>query len=1360
MAARPAHRLRARLASAGAIAVLAASLAVVSPMAGSGGYGSLGLGAIGGSGATAVTEPAMTADGGPVAPDAAAAVPGDPPTALDATSDGGIDLSLADAPVDPPTTDPPGIDAPDGGGPVAAAGGVLGVGPFGGAPAPGSIAVSDPTASIAGLPPTSDPAAAIVQPSVQYGDAAAHAGDPDRFSPGGSVTVGYQPSAKDPWTVDGGAPQALPAGSASGRVMAAAPQGSGWAGRAPIPTDPAAGDARIGSDSPVDGPTVSRIAAVPAVAVPPATTDAPDATASSALRRQVFGFLPYWTLGDRTTVLDYDLLSTIAYFSVGADRNGNLLKKDAKGKTTTGWGGWTSSKLTSVIQAAHRHHTRVVLTVSAFAWTSGQAAIQAALLGSAKARLTLARQIAAAVRDRGADGVNLDFEPIASGHAADFTALVRAVRSQLDRVHRGYQLTFDTTGAIGNYPIEDATAPGGADAIFIMGYDYRTGGASTAGSIDPLGGPGYTLEDTIQAYTQRVSPSKLILGLPYYGRAWSTTTSSFGAPTQTGSQYPSPTSVTYATAVALAKKYGRHYDRATGTAWFAYRKKTCTAGHGCVTTWRQVYYDDAQSLQARYDLVVTSGLRGSGIWALGFDEKKADLYGALSRKFVRDTTAPVAGVAVLPPTIGDAGFVVSWRASDISTIRSYDVQVAVDGGPWTAWRTRTPLTSDVYFGADGHSYAFRVRATDAPGNVGSWSVGSRYDSTPSLAVGGFGRIAIGTVSARTYPDTSARTVATLRAGQTVAVVGGPRSADGYTWYQVTGPLAEWSTVRFTRSGVWIPVRTSSRIFVSAAVAPNATVVDAGIDSLTFGDIGSASLGQRPTALGARVFSPNRDGSLDRLRIRWKNHLKFYSMTLRVLRPNGTLVGTRRIPDVDSGAQSYDWDGRLDAGRPIPDGTYMVQLVGRANGRTYAAPSIRPTTPTQLALYAVTLDRVAPHVLSATATAGLISPNGDRRSDGVTVTETSTGSTRWTFTVARLNGSKIGPVVRTIAGSGTRAVVRWNGRNDAGQVVPDGAYRLAITAWDPAGNRAGRSGTIVVDDTRPTLALNLAPIRIAPDGDGVADTAAATWTSSEPVSGIVSILHGTTTVRTWSFASTRGRTVTWDARDRRHRPVPEGTYTMRLGGYDAAGNLTIVTRQVVVDRTLRAIRWGPTTFDPQDGDRLLAASKLSLRLSRAATVTVRIVGAGGTVLRTLAGGQRLKAGSHGWTWDGRAANGAWVAPGAYAAVIQATSSRGTTTVQRSIFVGAFSMTPSATVLRSGQTLTVTIASVEPLAGKPTVTLTQAGKKAKAGTIVALGGGGFRVSFKIAAHGAGRATVAVTARDSGGGTNRASLTVTVR
>ena len=175
----------------------------------------------------------------------------------------------------------------------------------------------------------------------------------------------------------------------------------------------------------------------------------------------MFGFLPYWEVNSSTLSIQYDKISTIAYFGVGAKGDGNLLKVNADGSVTTGWGGWTSSRMTSIINQAHSTGTRVVLTVQSFAWNTSGANSQKQLLGSSTNRLRLARAIATAVRDRGADGVNLDFEPLVSGYDTQFTALVRTVRAELDKVAKGYQITFDTLGFIGNYPIEDATAPGG-----------------------------------------------------------------------------------------------------------------------------------------------------------------------------------------------------------------------------------------------------------------------------------------------------------------------------------------------------------------------------------------------------------------------------------------------------------------------------------------------------------------------------------------------------------------------------------------------------------------------------------------------------------------------------------------------------------------------------------------------------------------------------------------------------------------------------------------------------------------------------------------------------------------------------------
>ena len=278
-------------------------------------------------------------------------------------------------------------------------------------------------------------------------------------------------------------------------------------------------------------------------------------------------------------------------------------------------------------------------------------------------------------------------------------------------------------------------AKGAADAIFIMGYDYRTSSSSTAGSVDPLAGPTYDLADTVRAYTARVSPSRIILGVPWYGRAWSTATSGVRSKNTSGAKFGYSTAVNYETVVGLVKQYGRRWDPVEASPYVVYRRQNCTGTYGCVTSWRQVYYDDAASMKQRYALVNDYGLRGAGMWALGFDGGQASLYRAVSESFLVDKSAPQAGIRILAPSQGDEGFIVSWAARDTSSVVSYDVQVSIDGGGWRPWLTATRSTSDVWLGADGHGYAFRVRAVDSKRNAGSWNVGATWDATPAPRVG-------------------------------------------------------------------------------------------------------------------------------------------------------------------------------------------------------------------------------------------------------------------------------------------------------------------------------------------------------------------------------------------------------------------------------------------------------------------------------------------------------------------------------------------------------------------------------------------------------------------------------------------------
>ncbi|MFZ5919072.1 MAG: FtsK/SpoIIIE domain-containing protein [Chloroflexota bacterium] len=98
-----------------------------------------------------------------------------------------------------------------------------------------------------------------------------------------------------------------------------------------------------------------------------------------------------------------------------------------------------------------------------------------------------------------------------------------------------------------------------------------------------------------------------------------------------------------------------------------------------------------------------------------------------------DTTGPEAQISA-PRRMTTPTIPITWTASDGagSGVAGYDVQVRVDpstlrqaqgsgqGGEWQRLLTDTQATSYEYAGEYGHSYTFRVQATDNVGNPGDW----------------------------------------------------------------------------------------------------------------------------------------------------------------------------------------------------------------------------------------------------------------------------------------------------------------------------------------------------------------------------------------------------------------------------------------------------------------------------------------------------------------------------------------------------------------------------------------------------------------------------------------------------------------
>ncbi len=89
-----------------------------------------------------------------------------------------------------------------------------------------------------------------------------------------------------------------------------------------------------------------------------------------------------------------------------------------------------------------------------------------------------------------------------------------------------------------------------------------------------------------------------------------------------------------------------------------------------------------------------------------------------------DSIPPTATVNPLPAVTLTPLFLLTWSGSDNtggSGIVSYDIQYQENGGPWQNGIMGTTDTSIEVTGAqNGSTYGFRVRATDAAGNVQPW----------------------------------------------------------------------------------------------------------------------------------------------------------------------------------------------------------------------------------------------------------------------------------------------------------------------------------------------------------------------------------------------------------------------------------------------------------------------------------------------------------------------------------------------------------------------------------------------------------------------------------------------------------------
>jgi flagellar hook assembly protein FlgD len=215
----------------------------------------------------------------------------------------------------------------------------------------------------------------------------------------------------------------------------------------------------------------------------------------------------------------------------------------------------------------------------------------------------------------------------------------------------------------------------------------------------------------------------------------------------------------------------------------------------------------------------------------------------------------------------------------------------------------------------------------------------------------------------------------------------------------------------------------------------------------------------------RAFSPNGDGNRDTITIIPQLQEKTGVASYRIEVLDNTETAVRTFDGLGAPPASVVWNGRNAANAAVPDGAYTARIEVRYTAGNQPSASSRPFV----------LDTVPPSAELSTPYT-LFSPNGDGNRDDIPINVTTVGEDEWQAVIADGQGSTI----RTWTWTGSAPPLVWDGTDEAGNPVPDGAYRFSLSSSDEAGNSFRRTiDNIQVDARNPRIFLTSSGTGIAP-----------------------------------------------------------------------------------------------------------------------------------------------------------------------------------------------------------------------------------------------------------------------------------------
>lgn len=257
---------------------------------------------------------------------------------------------------------------------------------------------------------------------------------------------------------------------------------------------------------------------------------------------------------------------------------------------------------TQVIEAAEATNVSTLLVLTNFSEGSFSSDLAATILRNSELQETLITNILEIIGVKGYDGINIDFEYLYPEDRENYNAFLRRL---VERFHAEGLLvstalapkdSADQGGLL--YEAHDYEAHGNiVDFVVLMTYEWGWAGGEPW-AIAPVN----EVREVLDFAVTVIPRDKILMGVPLYGRDWE-------VPWVEGTF---ATTVSPQQAVQLAAEHNVdiQYNTTYQAPFFHYVDESGQE--------HEVWFEDARSMQAKYDTVKDYNLRGISYWVLNY----------------------------------------------------------------------------------------------------------------------------------------------------------------------------------------------------------------------------------------------------------------------------------------------------------------------------------------------------------------------------------------------------------------------------------------------------------------------------------------------------------------------------------------------------------------------------------------------------------------------------------------------------------------------------------------------------------------------------------------------------------------------